>query len=288
MLSNDPRNDLLQTIVHQLKTPINAARGCLELVQNLGPLNERQTHFTERAIASLDRMNDLVGRLLDLAWIEGGMPLELSELDLSALIRQIADSLAEIAAVRQINIELKLDKRLGLVRADEERITQVVDNLIGNAVKYNRDGGTVWVTARGKRDDVQVSVRDSGIGIPEDDIPQVFDRFFRSRLGVENGIEGNGLGLTIVRAIIREHQGQISVESKEGEGTTFIFTLPRQVPFSEGSDSRGEAPDKARDRRNAGATYNAERSSESSDSVDDNLQESREALEDDDSRGDDV
>src|SRR5688572_15458950 len=117
MLSNDPKNDLLQTIVHQLKTPINAARGCLELVQNLGPLNERQTHFTERAIASLDRMNELIGRLLDLAWIEGGMPLEYTDLDLAALTHQIADSLEEIAAARQIIIEVKLDKKLGRVQA---------------------------------------------------------------------------------------------------------------------------------------------------------------------------
>ena len=216
------------------------------------------------------------------------MPLELTDLDLGALIHQITDSLAEIAATRQITIQLELDKGLGLVRADEERITQVVDNLIGNAVKYNRDGGTVWVKAHGEGDVVQMTVRDSGIGIPVEDIPQVFDRFFRSRLGVENGIEGNGLGLTIVHAIIREHHGEIWVESEEGQGTTFTFTLPRRMQFSEGSDAQGEAPYKAGEGRAEGTMFHAERSSEASDSVDDDLQESREGSEDDDSRGDDV
>jgi signal transduction histidine kinase len=288
MFGNDPKNELLHTIVHQLKTPINAARGCLELVQSLGPLNEKQTHFTERAIASLDRMNDLVARLLDLAWIESGTPLELTDLDLKTITHQIVDSLAEIAANREITIELELDDSLGLVRADAERITQVVDNLVGNAVKYNRDGGTVWVTAKGERDHVQVSVRDSGIGIPSEDVPQVFDRFFRSRLGVEQRIEGNGLGLTIVQAIIQEHQGQIWVESEEGVGTTFTFALPRRAQFSDGSDARIEDPDNTNEKRAGSAKFDAERSSEASDSVDDDLQESREGSEDDDSRDDDV
>jgi hypothetical protein len=146
----------------------------------------------------------------------------------------------------------------------------------------------VWVSATGERDHVQVSVRDSGIGIPAEDVPQVFDRFFRSRLGVEQRIEGNGLGLTIVQAIIQEHQGQIWVESEEGVGTTFTFALPRRMQLSDGSDTASEIPHKAGEERTRSAKFDAERSSEASDSVDDDLQESREGSEDDDSRDDDV
>jgi len=288
MQTSDPRNDLLQTVVHQLKTPINAARGCIELVQNLGPLNERQAHFAERAIASLDRMTELVARLLDLAWIDAGMQLDLAAVDLGAVIENVVESLEEMTAQRQIVVELDLDKSLGLVHADIERMRQVLDNLIGNAVKYNRDGGTMWVSASGDRKKVQVSVRDSGIGIPAEDLDRVFERFYRSRLGVENGIEGTGLGLAIVEAIVREHQGRIWVESEEGAGTTFSFALPRRMQFSEGSDLLAEAPFGAGEGGHGRTHEDGERSSEASDSVDDNLQESREESSDDDSRGDDV
>ena len=108
MLYSDPEDELLHTIVHQLKTPIHAARGCIELVQNLGPLTERQAHFADRAIASLDRMEQLVSRLLDLAWIEGGMKLELADCDLGAIIGKVVDSLTEIASGRQITMSLSL------------------------------------------------------------------------------------------------------------------------------------------------------------------------------------
>jgi two-component system phosphate regulon sensor histidine kinase PhoR len=288
MLYSDPREELLHTIVHQLKTPIHAARGCIELVQNLGPLTERQAHFAERAIASMDRMEQLVSRLLDLAWIEGGMKLELTDCDLGAVISSVADSLAGMAAGRQIAIELDLDDSLGLALADVERVTQVVENLVGNAVKYNREGGSVAIKAFGERDYVQVSVRDTGIGIPVDDLDRVFDRFYRSRLGVENGIEGTGLGLAIVQAIIREHGGDIRVESEEGVGTTFTVMLPRKPRLSKGSDSLLETKPKAGKKRSARKPQDSERSSESSDSVDDNLQEAREDAEEDDSRDDDV
>ncbi len=288
MLYSDPREELLHTTVHQLKTPIHAARGCIELVQNLGPLTERQAHFAERAVASLDRMEQLVSRLLDLAWIEGGMKLELMDCDLSAVISSVVDSLAGIATGRQIAIELDLDDSLGLVLADVERLTQVVENLVGNAVKYNHDGGSVSVRAFGGRDSVEVSVRDTGIGIPSDDLNRVFDRFYRSRLGVENGIEGTGLGLAIVQAIIQEHGGKIRVESEEGAGTTFTFVLPRQAGLSKGRDSRLKTTPKARKNKSSSRPDDSERSSEASDSVDDNLQEARDDSDEDDSREDDV
>jgi two-component system phosphate regulon sensor histidine kinase PhoR len=288
MLYSDPREELLHTIVHQLKTPIHAARGCIELVQNLGPLTERQAHFAERAIASMDRMEHLVSRLLDLAWIEGGMKLELTDCDLGAVITGVTDSLAGMAAGRQIAIELDLDDSLGLVLADVERVTQVIENLVGNAVKYNRDNGRVSVSAFGKPDYVQVSVSDTGIGIPVDDLDRVFDRFYRSRLGVENGIEGTGLGLAIVQAVVREHGGNIRVESDEGVGTTFTIVLPRHPGLSQGNDSLLERKPKSGKKRPARKPLDSERSSESSDSVDDNLQESREDADEDDSRDDDV
>jgi two-component system phosphate regulon sensor histidine kinase PhoR len=288
MQYSDPREELLHTIVHQLKTPIHAARGCIELIQNLGPLTEKQSHFAERAVASLDRMEQLVSRLLDLAWIEGGMKLELTDCDVGAIIGSVTNSLQEIAESREITITLDLDDSLGVILADEERVTQVFENLIGNAVKYNRDGGSVTVTGSGKRNRVQVTIQDTGIGIPADDIERVFERFYRSRLGVENGIEGTGLGLAIVHTIIMEHGGKIHVESEEGVGTTFSLTFPREAGLGEGSDSRNEVTEAKRESRRSRRPKFDEGSSESSDSVDDNLQEARADFDEDDSRDDDL
>lgn len=288
MQFSDPQTELLHTIVHQLKTPINSARGCIELVQNLGPLNDRQAHFAERAIASMDRMEQLVSRLLDLAWIEAGMQLELADCNLGALVTRVADSLQEVAANRDVTIELEVDDSIGIMLADTERLTQVFENLLSNAVKYNREGGAVQVTAFGDAHSVHVNVRDSGIGIPADDMDRVFDRFYRSRLGVENGIEGTGLGLSIVQAIIEEHQGEIWVESLEGSGTTFSVILPRRKDISAGHDAAAEVPYRAAEGKPKNAPAHTERSSEASDSVDDDLQESRDDSDDDDSRGDDV
>ena len=288
MQYSDPETELLHTIVHQLKTPINAVRGCLELVQNMGPLNERQAHFTDRALVGLDKMEHLISKLLDITWLDSGMQLDLVECDLGALIRDSVQALEEIASKRQIAIQVDIDDRLGLIVADAERLTLVVDNLVSNAVKYNRDGGTMWVKAAGEPNYVEVSIRDTGIGIPSEDMDRVFDRFFRSRLGVEQKIEGSGLGLAIVQTIIQEHQGRIWVESEENEGTTFTFVLPRKLEFSEGSDSTIELIRPAGEGEEDDTQNFVERASESSDAVNDDIQESREESLEEDSHGDAV
>lgn len=271
--TNDPQADWLNTVAHDLKTPINAVRGCIELVQQLGPLNERQQRFAEKALNGLQRMEHLVARLLDMSWIDAGMALEYEECDLSAIIQEVVGLLRDQAGRRQIVIHTDLDHRLEPIQADPQRLTQVVENLVSNAIKYNHDGGEVWVQAVQETDRVLVNIRDTGMGISADDQPRVFERFFRAREGVALKIEGSGLGLAITRAIVQKHGGHIWLVSKPGEGSSFYFTLPLEI--SEGGDRVAEDwQDTGEAVESRDASIN-DTGSEEQDVIDDAMQEKR-------------
>lgn len=272
--ANDPKADWLNTVAHDLKTPINSVRGCIELVQQLGPLNERQQHFSDKALNGLQRMEHLVARLLDISWLDAGMALELVECELATLILDVVDMLRDSAERRGITVHMQLDDRLGLIQADPPRLLQVVDNLVSNAIKYNRDGGQVWIQARREADRVVVSVSDTGIGISTEDQPRVFEWFFRAREGVALKIEGSGLGLAITRAIVHKHGGHIWLESTAGQGTTVFFSLPLEI--SEGGERVDEAHQPAGEGADNRDGYRLHVSSEEHDAVDDTLQEQRE------------
>lgn len=271
--TNNSQADWLNTVAHDLKTPINFVRGCIELMQQLGPLNERQQQFAEKAMNGLVRMEHLVARLLDISWIDAGMALDLQECDLSAIIYEAVDMLRESAESRQISLHVEVDERLGLIMGDPEWLQQVMDNLISNAVKYNRDGGQVWVRVVQDVDRVVVSVRDTGMGISAEDQPRVFERFFRAREGVARRIEGSGLGLAITRAIVQKHGGHIWLESQPGEGAAFYLSLPLEI--SEGGDRVVEAPQASGEGVESPDARRTHAGIEERDSVNDAFQEQR-------------
>jgi signal transduction histidine kinase len=276
MTHSDPRTEWLNTVAHDLKTPINAVRGCIELVQQLGPLNERQQHFAWRALAGLQRMEYLVAKLLDISWIDADVPLELAACNPRTVIHDAVDMLKDVAEKREVSIQVAVDEGLDSITADALRLTQVVDNLVSNAIKYNHKGGAVRIQAARNGDAVLFSVQDTGIGISAEDQARVFERFFRARQSVAMKVEGTGLGLAITRAIVQKHGGRIWLESEPGEGTTFYFTLPLNRIEGDGdheadesSQNLGEGVDSRDSRRMALA-------SEERDVVDDDIQETRE------------
>jgi two-component system, OmpR family, phosphate regulon sensor histidine kinase PhoR len=226
MTDQDFDAELINIVAHDLKTPVSAAKGFIDLVQQLGPLNERQLHFSERALAALDRMEQLIGDLLDYARLEGGVTLKASDCDVSALISDAVDLMEDVAARRGIKINVEGVTQKAIVKGDSRLLGQVINNLISNAIKYNRENGQVEVIIHHYKDHIRVDIRDAGIGIPPEDIPHVFERFFRSQLATEAKIDGTGLGLAITRSILQMHGGQIWVESVVGEGSMFSFTLP--------------------------------------------------------------
>lgn len=273
--TQDPNAEWLNTVAHDLKTPINSVRGCIELVKQLGPLNERQEHFASRAMAGLQRMEHLVSRLLDISWVDAEVELDLSAISLRDSIAEAVNLLEEMTAARNIAVQIQVSSQIGPILVDSRRLAQVFDNLISNAIKYNRDDGEITIIAQYEGDEILIAVEDTGIGISEEDQSRIFERFFRSRQGVAMKIEGSGLGLAITKAIVQKHGGRIWFESKPDEGTVFYFTLPRHIVQNEGRDVVNESALDVRESPDGYRPYPAEHAIEESDSVDDNVQEDR-------------
>ncbi len=205
---------------------MNLVSGCLDVIQSLGPLNDKQQHYLNRAFAGLKRMEHLIARLKDITWVDSTAPLELTVVNIGHLIADAVDLLLEAADHRNVTVRVHVARDIDTLQADAARIAQVLDNLLSNAIKYNRHGGSVAITANREAEHMLVMVQDTGIGIAVDDQPHVFDRFFRAPEGVRLKIEGSGLGLSITRGIIERHGGRIWVQSELNVGSTFFFTLP--------------------------------------------------------------
>jgi signal transduction histidine kinase len=216
----------LSVVAHDLKTPINAVRNALQLMQQFGPLNDNQTYYAARAFTNLQRMEVLVGKILDISWVDANVALDLTPVKLPELVEEAVEPLREVATRRRIILHMQVDRVFPLVMLDHRRIYQVVDNLVSNAIKYNRDGGQVSIQLQ--REDAQavITIKDTGIGIHHSDQERIFERYFRARDGIAMKIEGTGLGLAITRAIVERHGGRIWFESHAGEGTSFFVALP--------------------------------------------------------------
>jgi signal transduction histidine kinase len=265
---------LLSIVSHELKTPVGAMRGFLSLLQQAGPLNDRQQLFLDRAMMAVDRIEGLIANLLDEARLEDGVVMKVHDCDLGQILHDSAAMLEPLASKRSIRFEIGVPPGAVIVRGDERLLTQVMNNLLSNAVKYNRDNGQVWVSAHGEQNHLRIEIRDSGIGISADDLSRVFDRFYRARLGEDVRIDGSGLGLSITRTIVKMHGGDIQVESKLGEGTTFSVLLPAPASKSTKPNARGR-------KKGRKPEPIFEPASESSDDVDDNRQEAAEVYEND-------
>ena len=220
--------EVVGVIAHDLKTPITSVKGYLELIEQVGTLNERQQQFSERALNSLKHMEQLIALLLELSWIDADRPLQCDDCDLAALLNRVTAVLEDMAARREVTVHLELEPELGAIPAESRRLEQAILNLVNNAIKYNRQGGEVWVTASKRDAQVDLTIRDTGVGIAPEDLPFIFDRFYRARSHSGAHIEGTGLGLSIVKAVIEKHGGTITLESVLGEGTTFFVALPRE------------------------------------------------------------
>lgn len=218
----------IRLVAHELKTPIFAARGFIDLAQNLGPMTDKQKQYLGRAVDSLSRMERLVLLILQAAWVDSGKVLRFEEMNLANVIERDVHQLEPFAHQHKVKIHVEIGEGLGLITANMDSLSQVISNLLTNSIKYSKlnSGGEVWLKADGDENWVTIVVHDDGIGIDEEHLPHIFDRFYR----VENRrtkIEGVGLGLYIVRALVEQHGGRIEVDSIVDQGTTFTIRLPR-------------------------------------------------------------
>jgi signal transduction histidine kinase/DNA-binding response OmpR family regulator len=219
------KNDLVATASHDLKSPITAILGYSVLLGRAGPLNQTQVEFTERIRAAAQQMQDLVVNLLDMARMDMGMKMEMEAFDLNEMIRKIGDEYRpRIEETRHI-LNMDLSEAPAKIIGDRLRIRQVISNLVDNAIKYSPDGGEIHLSTQIMDDSVITSVRDAGIGIPNEAIPNLFGRFYRVRVEETDKIPGNGLGLAIVKSIVEKHGGRVYVESTVGKGSCFTFVL---------------------------------------------------------------
>jgi signal transduction histidine kinase/CheY-like chemotaxis protein len=222
------KSEFLASMSHELRTPLNAVLGFSEVLleRMFGDINEKQEEYLRDIHGSGKHLLELLNEILDLSKVEAGqMELEFTLVDVRAVLEYAASMLRERAAAHAIALQVEVDDRVGEVEVDELRFRQVVLNLVSNAVKFTPDGGAVVVRARVVGAELQVSVEDTGIGIPETDRERIFESFQQGGRGASRE-EGTGLGLTLSRRIVELLDGRMWLESEVGAGSTFGFAFP--------------------------------------------------------------
>lgn len=223
------KDEFVGMISHELRTPLSAIIGFLDLLQNdpAQPLTDDQREFVGIIERNAERLLTLVGDLLFTAQVESGrFPLERGEADVNELVRSAIVSAGPHAQREGIDLVAEVPSAPVRVLLDARRIGQAIDNLLSNAIKFTASGGRVTASVRMVDGAVELAVRDTGVGIPEDEQGMLFTRFFRASTATRNAVPGVGLGLTITRAIVIAHGGTMDVTSKEGVGTEFRMLLP--------------------------------------------------------------
>jgi len=236
--SNKFKDQFLSTMSHELRTPLNAVLGFSDLLteERYGPLNERQQRYVTHIHTGGKHLLRLINDILDLSKIEAGrLQLAIESVPVDASFAEVTDTLRPLADKKSQSLTVHGTSDLS-VRADSTRFKQILMNLLGNAIKFAPERGTIDLAAQQLGDVVRVEVRDSGPGIPLEEQQRIFEAFHRLRQS-EKGVEGTGLGLAITRRLVELHGGQLNLESKPASGSCFYFTLPA-VPTLEKEERR--------------------------------------------------
>ncbi len=215
-------------VAHDLAEPTGMITSCLKLVTLglTGPIPEKALDMVLRAQHKSEYLGQLVKDLLSLSRIKAARKIPKTKVELPNLINKVFEEVQPHVVEKNLTLEQKLPPHLPAVYGNADAIHELVGNLVTNAVKYTLVDGQVELSASNTSDEVLVKVQDNGIGIPAEAIPHIFEEFYRADNVKAEAMEGTGLGLSIVRQILNAHNGRIWVESEQGKGTTFSFTLP--------------------------------------------------------------
>jgi len=237
------KTEFVSLAAHQLRTPLSAIKWTLRMILDgdLGKTTEEQKDFLEKTYGSNERMIDLINDLLNVTRIEEGRYLSgLNFFQFEELLEEIINNYKSEINRKNISLEIeKPEKKMPMVKADMEKINLAVSNLLDNAVRYTLSGGKIKIVLKYDKEKINFSIKDSGIGVPEDQQKRLFMKFFRGANAIRIETEGSGLGLFIAKNIIEAHGGKIGFESEENKGSTFYFDLPirakikYQVSFNE-------------------------------------------------------
>jgi PAS domain S-box-containing protein len=224
------KTNFLQTMSHELRTPLNAVLGFSEILKQKtsGELNEKQEHFLDNIITGGNNLLNIISQILEVVKMdEGTLELHIEKIPVPETVDEVIGTILEKAVKKNVLIEKKLDPELEYIEADKQKFRQVFINLLDNAVKFSKDGGgTVTVAAKKEGEMARFSVSDTGIGIREDDVGKLFQKFTQLENGTTRKYQGTGIGLAISKQFVELHRGRIWAESKSGEGSTFTFILP--------------------------------------------------------------
>lgn len=218
------KSEFVTTVSHDLRSPLTAVLGYLELIERAGTVNEQQGEFIHRAQTSVSQITELVNDLLELGRVEAGLDMAKEDTPLTGLARYAIEGLRGSVEAKEIALEVDLQEYAPLVNGDPVRLRQMIGNLLDNAIKYTPERGVVRLAVDAEGDQVILRISDTGMGIPQADQPYLFDKFFRAS-NVPEDLPGTGLGLSIVKSIVDNHGGRIWVDSKLGEGATFTVVL---------------------------------------------------------------
>ena len=236
------RQSFVANVSHELRSPLTSMKGFLEAMHDGTIVKEEYDQYIDIVLTETKRMASMVNDLLDLARIESGKSvLKLEVFDINELIRRILITFEARIYERKMDVEIRFAQEQFYVEADSTQISQVIRNLIDNAIKYSPENSKLRIATYAMRKEVYISIQDFGQGIPEEDVPRVFDRFYKvEKAHTPSKQSGTGLGLSIVKRIIDQHGQKITLKSARGKGSTFTFTLKRApVPKRTQQDQNG-------------------------------------------------
>jgi two-component system phosphate regulon sensor histidine kinase PhoR len=222
------RKDFVANVSHELRTPVSTIKGYAETLLE-GALEDKENarDFVQIIYTDADRLAKLINELLDLSQIESGnIKLNFVACPLRPIVDRVLKLLSKKINEQGIEVKAIIPNNLPRMKADETSLVQILLNLIENAIKYNKPQGTITIFAKENGPFIEISISDTGIGIPEEDLPRVFERFYRVDKAHSRQLGGSGLGLSIVKHMVLAHQGEVSAESVLDEGSTFRFTIP--------------------------------------------------------------
>jgi PAS domain S-box-containing protein len=224
------KSDFVNMVSHELRSPLSSIRQQISVVTEglAGEISEKQEEILQRVLQRLDGHLAMISNLLDLSRIEAGRLVQQKErIILPKIIEEVVELMAPEAEKKGLTFKVTLDSQVFPIFADYQSMETVFNNLVSNAIKYNREKGAVSITAQNSGEFVEIKVSDNGVGIEKENLSQIFDKFYRIRTEKTRKVVGSGLGLPLVKDIVEAHLGTITVESESEQGTTFTILIPK-------------------------------------------------------------
>ncbi len=224
---NRMKTEFVNTVSHDMRTPLTTILAYLDLIRRAGEVNPRQSEYLANIQEAVRQITTLVNEVLELGKVEGRIDRNFDLVSLAEIAQDVLVNFRPVIEENEYKLGLQIDPDLTPIIGDSIQLRQMIENLVGNAVKFTPPGGEITITLQGESGQIILRVSDTGLGIPLADQHKIFEPFFRSS-NVSGTTEGTGLGLAITRTVVENHQGRIWVDSKEGRGSTFTIVLPVQ------------------------------------------------------------